>query len=57
MSKKKTEKTLDSSEILNEIVDTMSQWGGVDIAAKAEEILGHPVTYLGDDLFLIKDNE
>jgi hypothetical protein len=57
MSKKKTEKKLDSSEILNKIIDTMSLWEGKDIAEKAEEILGHPVTYIGDNLYIMKDDE
>ena len=57
MSKKKTEKKLSTSEILNVIVDTMSQWEGKDIAEKAEEILGHPVMYIGDDLYVMKDDE
>ena len=46
---------VDSAKVLQEITDTMMHWDGEDIAEKAEEILGHPVKYEGDDLFTIKE--
>jgi hypothetical protein len=51
----KTKRKLDSSELIREVTDTLSLWEGKDIAEKAEEILGHSVTYLGDDLYEIKE--
>ena len=52
---RKTIRKKDSSEVLQLITDTMCHWEGEDIAEKATEILGHPVKYLGDDLYEIKE--
>ena len=48
-------KTKDSAEILQLITDTMMLWEGKDIAEKATEVLDHPVEYLGDDTYQIKE--
>ena len=37
---------LDSSELIQEITDTLAHWSGTDLAEKASEILGHEVIYL-----------
>jgi hypothetical protein len=52
MSKRK----LDVGQLLQECTDTLVQWDGESIAEKAEEILGHPVKYLGDSMFEVKEN-
>lgn len=56
MSCKTTTKKKDSAEVLQLITDTMCHWEGEDIAEKATEILGHPVRYIGDDLYEIKED-
>ena len=42
---------LDSSELIQEITETLAHWSGTDLAEKASEILGHEVTYLDDDVY------
>ena len=51
----KTKRKIDTSRLLQECIDTLCLWEGTDIAEKAEEILGHPVKYLGDDLYEVKE--
>jgi hypothetical protein len=46
---------VDTSQLIQTICDTLSLWEGEDIAEKAEEILGHPVSYLGDSIFETKE--
>jgi hypothetical protein len=52
-----TIKKKDSAEILQLIIDIMMHWEGEDIAEKATEILGHPVTYTGDDMYEIQETK
>jgi hypothetical protein len=49
-------KKVDTAKLLQELTDTMCHWDGDDIAEKAEQILGHKVTYLGDDMYEIKED-
>jgi hypothetical protein len=42
---------LDSSELIQEITETLAHWSGTDLAEKASEILGHEVIYLDDDVY------
>jgi hypothetical protein len=46
---------LDSSELIQEITDTLAHWSGTDLAEKASDILGHEVIYLGDLYEIIDD--
>lgn len=48
-------RTVDIGKLLQECTDTLIQWDGEDIAEKAEEILGHPVKYIGDSTFEIQE--
>lgn len=48
-------KTVDIGKLLQECTDTLVQWDGESIAEKAEEVLGHPVKYLGDSMFEVKE--
>ena len=50
-------KSVDVFKLLGELTDTMSQWDGESIAEKAQEILGHPVKYVGDSVFEINENQ
>jgi hypothetical protein len=47
---------VDTAKLLQEITDTMCHWEGEDIAEKAQEVLGHPVEYLGDDIYEVKED-
>lgn len=49
-------KTMDTSQLLNELTDTMAHWDGPSIAQTASEILGHEVIYNGDSSFSIRED-
>lgn len=53
MSKRK----FDVGQLLQECTDTLIQWDGDSIAEKAQDILGHPVTYIGDSMFEVNESE
>jgi len=48
---------LDIDQLLQECTNTLVQWDGESIAEKAQEILGHPVKYLGDSMFQINEDK
>jgi hypothetical protein len=48
-------KTMDTSQLLNELIDTMAHWDGPSIAEIASQILGHEVIYNGDSSFSIHE--
>lgn len=52
-----SKKTVDIGKLLQECTDTLVQWDGESIAEKAQDILGHPVTYVGDSMFQINESE
>lgn len=47
---------MDTDRLLQELTDTLCHWDGESIAEKAESILGHPVKYLGDSMFEVKED-
>jgi hypothetical protein len=57
MPKSKTiKRTVDFGKLLQECTDTLVLWDGESVAEKAEEILGHPVKYIGDSLFEVMED-
>jgi len=49
-------KSIDIGQLLQEVSDTLVQWDGESIAEKSEEILGHPVKYVGDSMFEVEES-
>jgi len=44
----KNKRTMDAARLCQELLDTLSQWDGEDLAEIAAQILGHKVKYLGE---------
>jgi hypothetical protein len=46
-----TKETKTADQVISDITEVLSQWDGKDLERIANQILSHPVKYIGDSMF------